>query len=385
MREGGIVLIYADNAATTKLDDEAFEAMIPWLRDNYGNPSAPYSFSRAERKAITEARETIADCINAEPDEIFFTSGGTESNNWSIKGITQYDNVNGASNIRRTIITSAIEHHAVLNSCNTLERIGYPVFYLPVKQDGVIDSNVLKDYITDNSILVSVMLANNEIGTIQPIKKIAEIAHQHGAYMHTDAVQAVGHIPVNVQDLCVDLLSASAHKFHGPKGVGFLYIRKGTNILPYIDGGAQEKRFRAGTENVAGIVGMAVALKNCVSQMQKEAERLKIITERFYSELDKFGIDYVINGDKNKRLPGNINISIKHSNGEMLLHRLDLKGIYISTGAACDSKETKLSHVIEAIQVPKEYAEGTLRISFGRGNTVDDSVTIAAAISAIVR
>lgn len=256
---------------------------------------------------------------------------------------------------------------------------------MPVKQDGLIDSNVFKDYITDTSIVVSVMCANNEIGTIQPIKKIAEIAHQHGAHMHTDAVQAVGHIPVNVQDLCVDLLSASAHKFHGPKGVGFLYIHKGTNILSYIDGGAQEKRLRAGTENVAGIVGMAVAIKNCVRQMQKEAERLKIITARFYSELDRLGIDYVINGYKNKRLPGNINISIKHSNGEMLLHRLDLKGIYISTGAACDSKETKLSHVIKAIQVPKEYAKGTIRITFGRENTVDDSVTIAAAISAIVR
>lgn len=272
-----------------------------------------------------------------------------------------------------------------MNSCNTLERNGYPVLYLPVKQDGLIDSNVFKDYITDTSIVVSVMCANNEIGTIQPIKKIAEIAHQHGAHMHTDAVQAVGHIPVNVQDLCVDLLSASAHKFHGPKGVGFLYIHKGTNILSYIDGGAQEKRLRAGTENVAGIVGMAVAIKNCVRQMQKEAERLKIITARFYSELDRLGIDYVINGYKNKRLPGNINISIKHSNGEMLLHRLDLKGIYISTGAACDSKETKLSHVIKAIQVPKEYAKGTIRITFGRENTVDDSVTIAAAISAIVR
>jgi len=378
-------MIYADNAATTRLDSQAFTAMIPWLLDNYGNPSVPYSFSRAERKAIANSREAIAKCINAETDEIFFTSGGTESDNWAVKGVVQFDTVNMDSAIRRTSITSEIEHHAVLNSCYALEKLGYPVAYLSVTKSGLVETDTLEKYLTDTTKLVSVMLANNEIGTIQPIKKLAEITHSHGAYFHTDAVQAVGHIPIDVKDLGVDLLSASAHKFHGPKGIGFLYIRKGTNILPYADGGAQEKGFRAGTENVASIVGMAVALENCINQMQTEVNRLKSLTESFFAELDKSEIDYIINGDINSRLPGNINISIKHKSGEMLLHRLDLKGIYITTGSACDSNETKVSHVIEAIKVPSDYAKGTIRISFGKDNTLDDSITIADGIISITR
>lgn len=377
------IVIYADNAATTKLDDEAFEAMIPWLRNNYGNPSAQYSFSREGRKAIAIAREIIADCINATTDEIFFTSGGTESDNWAIKGVSLYNKLNNEGK-QGEIITSMFEHHAVLKACNTLERLGGAVTYLPVTKNGFVDLNILKDTINNSTQLVTIMLANNEIGTIQPINNFVEIAHKYGAYFHTDAVQAVGHVDVNVNDLGVDLLSASAHKFYGPKGVGFLYVHKGTKILSYLDGGSQEKKMRAGTENVANIVGMAVALKNCIKGLKENTKHLTLISDCFYHELDKLGIEYIINGDKEQRIPGIVNISIKNSNSEILLHRLDLKGIYIAVGAACDSKNTKLSHVIKAIKVPRKYAEGTLRISFGNNNTIADGKMIATAISKIL-
>lgn len=376
--------IYADNAATTKLDSEAFEAMIPWLTDCYGNPSVPYSFSRSSRKAISDARETIAKCINAKSDEIFFTSGGTESDNWALKGITQYETENVDSSVRSTVITSLIEHHAILNSCKSLERLGYPIAYLPVTNEGLIEPITLSTIISGSTKLVSIMLANNEIGTIQPIKQLAEIAHKNGAYFHTDAVQAVGRISIDVKELNIDLLSASAHKFHGPKGIGFLYIRNGTNILPYADGGAQEKGFRAGTENVASIVGMAVALNNGCAEIQAETARLNMLSEKFIEEINQAGTDFIINGNQCKRLPGSINISLRQQNAEMLLHRLDLKGIFISTGAACDSKETKVSHVLEAINVPSDYAEGTIRITFGKDNTTDDAISIAKAIVSII-
>ena len=368
--------IYADNAATTKLDKDAFNAMIPWLQEEYGNASQLYTFARKPKKALIEARALIANCIGAQPEEIYFTSGGTESDNWAIKGLAE-------DNKKNHIITSQIEHHAILNACRKLEIFGSSVDYLPVDKQGIVSGKDLKNSIIDNTKLISVMMVNNEIGTIEPIKELAAIAHDNGALFHTDGVQAVGHIPVNVNDLGVDMLSASAHKFNGPKGIGFLYIKRGTRISSLLDGGAQESHRRAGTENVASIVGMSVALKKSCDAMETISKQLFTLDNAFFDVLDNSGIDFVRNGSKN-RVPGNINISIRNANGEMLLHRLDLLGISISTGSACDSVSTQISHVIEAIGVSSEYAEGTIRISFGRDNTVDDSVSIAKALMKIL-
>ena len=353
-------MIYADNAATTRLDTDAFEAMRPFLLEEYANASQPYSFSRNVKMALRDARSTIASCIGALAEEIYFTSGGTESDNWAIKGLMRPGDM-------RLMITSQIEHHAVLNVCLSIERLGIPVRRLPVNQEGIVESEAFQTSISDQTKLVSVMLANNEIGTVEPISALAEIAHQHGALFHTDAVQAVGHIPVDVKALGVDLLSASGHKFNGPKGVGFLYIKKGTEIQPYANGGGQESGIRAGTENIASIVAMACALRKNCDRMITVSERLSRMEHIFIHTLNQAGIDYIRNGADN-HIPGNINISIRDANGESLLHRLDLKGICISTGSACDSVNTKVSHVIQAIGIPKEYAQGTIRISFGADN-----------------
>ena len=369
--------IYADNAATTKLDSEALNAMLPWLQDEYGNASQPYAFSRKPKKALSEARVTIANCIGAQPEEIYFTSGGTESDNWAIKGMPRHDD-------RRETITSQIEHHAILRACESIERLGYPVGYLPVDNEGIVSQDMLSSFISDKTRLVSVMLANNEIGTIEPISELAKVAHSHGAVFHTDAVQAVGHITVNVKELGVDILSASAHKFNGPKGIGFIYIKSGTKIFPYADGGAQEHGMRAGTENIASIVGMAAALKKNCDQMIHVQNKLYKLEDKFFDVLKLSGIDYIRNGSTN-HIPGNVNMSIRDVNGEMLLHRLDLKGIAISTGSACDSVNTQVSHVIQAIRVPEEYAHGTIRISFGRDNEEYDAVEIAKSIVDILK
>lgn len=369
-------MIYADHAATTQLDQDALQAMLPWLQGEYGNASQTYSFARKPKKALAEAKSIIAACIGAEPDEIFITSGGTESDNWAIKGFVQYGD-------HRATITSQIEHHAILHSCRAVEKLGFPVVYLPVTNQGVVEPESLSNIITDHTKLVSVMMANNEIGTIEPIQKLAEIAHTHGAIFHTDAVQAVGHIPIDVKQLGVDLLSASAHKFNGPKGVGFLYIKKGTPIAPYMDGGAQEAHMRAGTENVASVVGMAVALKKSCEHMSVVSEKLRIMESAFIKSLSNGRIDFIRNGSEN-HIPGNINISIKNADGEMLLHRLDLKGIAISTGSACNSGSTYVSHVIKAIGVPSLYSEGTIRISFGSDNQIEDANMIASSIIKIL-
>lgn len=368
--------IYADNAATTKLDIDAFEAMEPFLLEDYGNASQPYTLARKPKKALVEARAMIANCIGALPEEIYFTSGGTESDNWAIKGIAK-------SGKKHLTITSQIEHHAVLNTCSTLKRFDYPVAYLPVDAGGTVAPGALAAAITQQTGLVSVMLVNNEIGTIEPIKELAAIARAHAALFHTDAVQAVGHIPIDVNELSVDMLSASAHKFNGPKGVGFLYVRKGTPLSPYADGGAQEHGMRAGTENVASIVGMAVALKKNSDEMQRTAEKLHTMENIFVDTLRQANVDFIRNGAEN-RVPGNISISIRGASGEMLLHRLDLKGISISTGSACDSVNTQVSHVIQAIGVPQEYAEGTVRVSFGRDNMVEDAAEVAKAIIDVI-
>lgn len=368
-------MIYADNAATTALDPDAFEAMKPFLLEQYGNASQPYSFARPVKKALAAARKEIADCIGAQPEEIFFTSGGTESDNWAIKGTLRYGD-------NRAIVTSQIEHHAILNACAAVERLGYPVAYLPVDGEGMVSPRVLKEGISNNTKLVSIMTVNNEIGTIEPIRQLAEIAHEHGALFHTDAVQAIGHIPMQVNDLGIDMMSASAHKFNGPKGVGFLYIKKGTVLQSYASGGAQEFGMRAGTENVAYIVAMSRALRKNCSQLKENANRIQKMEDVFLQTLNQAGIGFIRNGSSS-HAPGIISISIKNASGEMLLHRLDLKGICVSTGSACDSVNTQISHVIKAIEVPPEFAEGTIRISFGRENKKNDAREIANAIIAI--
>ena len=371
-------LIYADNAATTQMDIAAFEAMKPFLTSEYGNASQPYAFARKPKKALQDARETIASCIGAAPEEIFFTSGGTESDNWAIKGSALLNAHKHAT------VTSAFEHHAVLHPCKSLERSGYPVAYMWPSRDGYITAEILKEYITSQTYLTSVMFANNEIGTVQPIKELCAVAHENGSLFHTDAVQAVGHIPVDVYDLGVDMLSASAHKFNGPKGVGFLYIRSGLKVMPYSDGGAQEFGLRAGTENVAGIVGMAVALKNNCDALEENIRYVEGLASELVGMLNSSGVKYAINGGTN-RLPGLLSLSFPEFDGEAILHRLDLAGICISTGSACNSKSTEISHVLQAIQLGDKYAKGTIRISLGKDNIEDDVEAIFKALMKIFR
>ena len=356
-------MIYADNAATTKLDMDAFEAMKPFLFEDYGNASQPYSFSRTSKRALREARQVIAHCINAEPEEIFFTSGGTESNNWAIKGCMELNNV------CRSIITSEFEHHAVLNVCKHMEACGYPIVYLHPSKDGFITPKIFDDNITDGASLVSIMMVNNEIGTIQPIKKLCEAAHKHGGLFHTDAVQAAGHIDIDVKDLNIDMLSCSAHKFNGPKGIGFLYIKKG---------------MRAGTENVASIVGMAAALSKNVVSIDDNRKYLGKLEQTILRRLQVSGLDFIRNGSE-PFVPGNLSLSFKGSFGEMLLHRLDLQGIMVSTGSACDSRNKQISHVLKAIEADENYALGTIRISLSRSNTNDEAIKIAESLISILK
>jgi len=364
--------IYADNAATTKLDIDAFEAMKPYLLDFYGNASQPYSFSRNLKVALKEARARIADCINAEPEEIYFTSGGTESDNWAIKEGIHYPG---------TVVTSAIEHHAILNTCKHIERNGGDVKYVDVDEFGMISREMFSKSIIGAQI-ASVMLVNNEIGTIEPIADLAKMAHQEKVVFHTDAVQALGHISVDVKKLGVDLLSASAHKFNGPKGIGFLYIKKGVSMSPYIDGGKQEFGLRAGTENVASIVGMSVALKNNTDMLDANAAHIQMLEEVLLQKLSQGNVDFVRNGVNH--VPGNLSLSFANKDGEALLHRLDLMKISVSTGAACDSNQTQVSHVLSAIGLPRKYAQGTIRVSLGKNNTEDEALRIADAIVKIV-
>ena len=370
-------MIYADNAATTKLDSAAFEAMLPWLQEEYGNASQPYKFARKPKQALAEARETIAACLNAKPEENFFTSGGTESDNWVIKESAFSDRY------CRATITSAFEHHAILHACAAIERMGYPVAYLRPTKEGVILPETLESVITHNTRLVSVMFANNELGSIQPVKELCRVAHEHSALFHTDAVQAVGHVKIDVRKLGVDFLSSSAHKFNGPKGIGFLFIRKGMKLPPYADGGAQESGRRAGTENIASIVGMAAALKANCNAIDANEARFRTLGKEIIDRLDAAGVRYVRNGGNNT-LPGLLSLSFPKKSGEAILHRLDLMGISISTGSACDSKNTEISHVLKAIDLDEELAIGTIRISLGRYNTLEDAQAIADALIKIV-
>lgn len=370
--------IYADNAATTQLDITAFEAMRPYLLELYGNPSQPYSFSRTARNAIQESRNIIADCIGAMPEEIYFTSGGSESDNWAISTIREQ------SVEKRNIIISEIEHHAIVNSCENLKNYGVNIFYLKPNREGTLSAKELEKLLSTNAVgLVSIMTANNEIGTIEPIKELCEVAHRHNAIFHTDAVQAIGHVNIDVRKLGVDMLSASAHKFNGPKGIGFLYIKKGTTVPSFIYGGSQEHRLRAGTENVAAIVGMAHALKeNCIA-IEENQRKIRGLENQLLSALRESGKAFIVNGSSHK-LPGLLSLSFADKDGEAILHRMDLMKIAISTGSACDSKRTTISHVLKSICLDEKYAKGTIRISLGKNNNSDEIDAIANALNKIL-
>ena len=367
--------VYADNAATTRLSNKAFESMLPYLQNEYGNASQLYSFARLPKKALKEARQVIANCIGAQPSEIFFTSCGTESDNWVINGAVQQ---------HLPIVTSSIEHHAILRPCESAKRCGCSVSLLPVTKEGIVLSSSVKEVVHSSCGLLSVMYANNEIGTIQPIKELATIAHENGWLMHTDAVQAIGHTRINVRELGVDMLSASAHKFNGPKGIGFLYIKEGVNWPTLIKGGTQENGLRAGTENVASIVGMATALEENVISICENESYLAHLEEILISNLSRSGIAFYRNGAEN-HIKGNVSLSFPNRSGESIMHRLDLKGICVSTGSACDSKETQISHVLKAIGLEEMLAKGTIRISLSKYNTEQDMIKIVQVLVGILK
>ena len=368
--------IYLDHAATTDMLPEVVYAMEPYFIKKYGNASTTYELGTDAKKALEKAREDIASVIHAKPSEIYFTSGGSESDNWAVKGIAGM-----LKQQSRHIITSKIEHHAILHSCEHLEELGYRVSYLDVNKDGIVDMNQLESMIkqSKNSIrppdrisLISVMYANNEIGTIEPVEEIGHLAQRNDILFHTDAVQAVGQIPISVQKLPIDMLSASAHKFHGPKGVGFLYAREGTALPSFIHGGAQERGKRAGTENVAGAVGMAKALAIANKETLRKSRELTQLRNYFIRRVTTEIPEVVLNGHKERRLPGNVNLSFKDVSGVALLVLLEEEGVFASAGSACSAGTTSLSHVIKAIKVPKEYAYGTVRFSMGKETTKEE-------------
>ena len=372
-------IIYVDNAATTKLDADALDLMIELQRNYFANPSSAYKAARPLKKLLRESREKIAACINAEPHEIIFTSGGTESDNHAIKSV-----VLKHLNERPHIITSAVEHKAILNSCAAMKKLGCTVTMLPVDKCGAVNPLELQSMILPQTEIISIMLANNEVGTIQPIKTLVEIAHADGKIFHTDAVQAIGHIPVDVKSLSADMLSASAHKFNGPKGVGFLYIRDGLNVLPYIDGGAQEFSMRAGTENVPAIAATALALEKNCRDMEINADKVSACADVVIDRLRLNGIDFIINGGAN-RLPGHLSLSFKDCDGETIMHRLDLKNICVSTGSACNSNRTEISHVLRALNVHEDYIRGTIRITFGKENSLESARIIGDRLTELLR
>lgn len=371
--------VYMDYAATTYVKQEVMEEMMPYFTEKYGNPSSVHSFGREARKAVDLARERTAKALNASTDEIYFTGGGSESDNWAIKGAALANKQKG-----NHIITSSIEHHAVLYTCQYLEKMGFEVTYLPVDQYGLVNPEDVKKAITDNTILISIMFANNEIGTIQPVKEIGRIAREHGVYFHTDAVQAVGHVPIDVKDMNIDLLSLSAHKFYGPKGVGALYVRKGVRIHPYLHGGAQERNRRAGTENLPGIVGLGKAIELAYENLEESNSKLAAMRDRLIAGIME-KIDHVrLNGHPVKRLPGNANLSFEFIEGEALLLSLDMKGIAASSGSACTSGSLDPSHVLLAIGLTHEIAHGSLRLTLGDDNTDEDVDYVLEVLPGIV-
>ncbi|MCX8092731.1 MAG: cysteine desulfurase NifS [Candidatus Goldbacteria bacterium] len=373
--------IYLDNAATTPVDPEVLKAMEPYYKEKFANPSGIYSFAQEIKRDIENAREKMAKFLNAEPSEIVFTSSGTESDNTAIKGIAFANQDKG-----KHIITSKIEHHAVLNTCKYLEQMGFSVTYLSVDRYGLVDPTDFKKAIRKDTVLASIMYANNEIGTIEPIKELAKIAKEHNIYFHTDAVQAAGKIALNVKELGVDLLSISAHKFYGPKGVGLLYIKKGTKIHSLLHGGHHEKNRRAGTENVAGIIGMAKAAEISMEFYKNPENILKIKKLRDMLErgiLEKIP-EVVVNGHPEKRMENILNICIKYIEGESILIHLDFEGICASSGSACTSGSLEPSHVLLALGLPHEIAHGSIRFSFGKFNTEDDVKEVLDVLPGIV-
>lgn len=371
--------IYMDNSATTPVRKEVAEEMIPYLTENFGNPSSIYDPGKTAKNAVENARKKVAYAICAEENEIYFTSGGTESDNWAIKGIAFTNGSKG-----KHIITSSIEHHAVLHTCEWLEGQGFEVTYLPVDKYGMVSPKDLKNAIRDDTILISIMLANNEIGTIQPVEEIGKIARENKIYFHTDAVQAIGHVPIDVQKMNIDLLSLSGHKFQGPKGCGALYIRKGTKIETILHGGAQERKRRAGTENVPAIVGLGKAIELATGEIEESNKTLGELRERLINGLLKVPKTH-LNGHPTKRLANNVNVTFEYIEGESLLLLLNAKGIYASTGSACNSSSLEPSHVLTACGVPHEIVHGSLRLSLGEMNTEKDVDRVLEVLPEIVQ
>ena len=372
-------LIYVDNSATTPISKEVLDAMMPWLTEGYGNASSIYSKGREAGWALKGAREQIASILGAQPNEIYFTSGGSESDNWAIKGAA----ATMAKRGKKHIITSAFEHHAVLHSCAALEKQGFEVTYVPVHENGIVRVEDIEAAIRPDTGLVTIMYANNEIGTVQPIKEIGALCRKHKIWFHTDAVQAFGHVPINVEEQNIDMLSVSGHKIHAQKGVGLLYVKRGVVLPNLIDGGAQERGKRAGTENIAGIVGLAKAMEIASQNIEERGERTKVLRDKLIDNILKIERTR-LNGDREKRLPGNVNISIEGIEGESLLLSLDMYGICASSGSACTSGSLDPSHVLLAIGLCHEVAHGSLRISLSDENTMEDVDRILEVLPGIV-
>ena len=372
-------IVYMDHAATTYAAPEVVEAMLPYFSEKFGNPSSVYGIGQENKAAVDEARAKVAAAINAEPNEIYFTAGGTESDNWVLKGVA-------FANIRKGkhIITTAVEHHAILHAAEWLQSQGFEVTYLPVDQYGMVSPADVEKAIRPDTILISVMYANNEVGTIQPIAEIGAIARAHGIYFHTDAVQAVGHVPIDVKAEHIDMLSLSGHKFYGPKGIGVLYIRRGVRIQNLLHGGAQESRHRAGTENVAGIVGLGAAIERAVAAMPEESARLTAMRDHMIRELLKIPASH-LNGHPTQRLPNNVNITFEYIEGEGILLLLNMFGICASTGSACNSASLEPSHVLTAMGVPHEIAHGSVRLTLGERNTEEDVSYVLEKLPEVVR
>ena len=370
--------VYMDNAATTPVSPAVLEKMLPYFSECYGNANSIHSTGLDARKALNAARKKVAAALNCNPEEVYFTSGGSESDNWALKGVAFANRKKG-----NHIITSAIEHHAILHTCEWLEKQGFEITYVPVDADGLVNPADVEAAITDKTILISIMAANNEIGTIEPIEEIAKIAHAHHVLFHTDAVQAIGAIPVDVRAIGCDLLSLSGHKFHGPKGVGALYIKQGTRIDNLIHGGAQERGRRASTENVAGIVGMAEAIELATANIPEKAARISALRDQLIDGLT--ALPYVrLNGHRTKRLPGNVNVSVRFIEGESLLLRLDLAGVAASSASACTSGSLDPSHVLLAIGLPHEIAHGSLRLSLSDTTTQEEVDYVLSVLPGII-
>ena len=372
-------LVYMDHAATTATRPEVAEAMVPYMIGTFGNPSSLYDFAHASREAVDEARKRVAAAIGAEPEEIYFTSGGTESDNWALKGVAFAKRAQG-----NHIITSAVEHHAITHTCEWLEKQGFSVTYLPVDRCGMVDPADVEAAITPETILISVMMANNEIGTIEPVAEIGTAAKKHGVLFHTDAVQAAGHIPIDVREQNIDLLSLSGHKFHGPKGTGALYIRNGVQIDSLMHGGAQEGGQRAGTENVPGIVGMGLALSRAMEEMAEHTERMAALRDRLAAGLLAIPATY-LNGHKELRLPNNVNVVFAYIEGESILLLLNRRGIAASTGSACSSQSMEPSPVLRACGVPNDLIHGSLRLTIGEETTEADVDYVIGAVAEVVQ